>query len=396
MAKKIWRLLIWSFLSLTFVMAGCGNGDDGGIYNPFKGFKSQLYSDSNLWLCGAGAQPDYCLSGLDATEWLPDGSTTLIQHIVAAETDFDCFYIYPTVHLTGGVGNVDFPAEGEAITLELDPLMSQAARFSSLCTVYAPLYRQITIGTYMTAETEVIEEGLEIAYQDVLEAFKHYMGQYNKGRPFIIMGHSQGSHMTELLLQRILDEDPKLRQRFIVGLLIGGGVEVPPGEVIGGSFENIPLCTSDDELGCVMAWRTFYEALPPPGEPGPMDSACTNPASLASNERSVLGGSYFPTSVNQEAFGGPIEEVAEDMGIDTPFLLMRNFYTAQCKKNENGLSYLEIGLAGTAGDLRENIVPFDDILFSPGPPLGLGLHVLDYNFVMDELLALVEQKASQM
>ncbi len=222
------------------------------------------------------------------------------------------------------------------------------------------------------------------------------MGQYNKGRPFIIMGHSQGSHMTELLLQRILDEDPKLRQRFIVGLLIGGGVEVPPGEVIGGSFENIPLCTSDDELGCVMAWRTFYEALPPPGEPGPMDSACTNPASLASNERSVVGGSYFPTSVNQEAFGGPIEEVAEDMGIDTPFLLMRDFYTAQCKKNENGLSYLEIGFADRPGDLRENIVPFDDILFSPDPPLGLGLHVLDYNFVMDELLALVEQKASQM
>lgn len=381
MAKKMWRLLILSFLLLTFVMAGCGNGDDGGIY-----------SNPNLWLCGAGAQPDYCLSGLDATEWLANDSTTLIQHTVAAETDFDCFYIYPTVHLAGEIGNVDFPAEGEAITLELDPLMSQAARFSSLCTVYAPLYRQITLPTFSSPEAEA---ALEFAYQDVEEAFKHYMGQYNKGRPFIIMGHSQGSHMTQILLQRLLDGDPKLRQRFIVGLLIGGGVKVPPGEVIGGSFENIPLCTSDDELGCVIAYRTFAEDYPPPDDRGTLDSACTNPASLSPNAKTTLAGSYFPTSVHQEAFGGPIEEVAEDMGIDTPFLLMRNFYTAQCKKNENGLSYLEIGVAGTAGDLRENIVPFDHWLFSPSL-LGLGLHVLDYNFVMDELLTLVEQKASQM
>jgi hypothetical protein len=124
-----------------------------------------------------------------------------------------------------------------------------------------------------------------------------------------------------------------------------------------------------------------------------MDSACVNPASLTYNDRSELGGSYFPTSVHQEAFGGPLEEFAEDMEIDTPFLLMRDFYTAQCKQNENGLSYLEIGLADLPGDLRKNAVPFDHPLFSPGL---LGLHVLDYNFLMAELLALVEQKAAQM
>ncbi|UCD85725.1 MAG: DUF3089 domain-containing protein [Deltaproteobacteria bacterium] len=385
MVKKVCYLLIWSFLSITFVVTGCG--DDEGS----EGYKSQLYSNPNLWLCGAGAQPDYCLSNLDATEWLPDGvSTQLVPHTAAEETDFDCFYIYPTVHLEGPIGNVDFPDEGEEITLELDPLMSQAARFNSLCTVYAPLYRQITISTFSSPEADTY---LEIAYQDVEEAFKHYMGQYNKGRPFIIMGHSQGTRMTELLLQRILDGDSELRKRFIVGLLIGGGVEVPPGDVIGGSFENIPLCTSNDELGCVIAYRTFAEDYPPPDEPGTMDSACTNPASLTTNEKTVLGGTYFPTSVNNPAFGGPIEEAAENMNIDTPFLLMRNFYTAKCAQNENGLSYLEIGLADTAGDLRENIVPFDDPLFTPN---FLGLHVLDYNFVMAELLALVEQKASQM
>ena len=32
-----------------------------------------------------------------------------------------------------------------------------------------------------------------MAYADVQDAFAYYMAHWNQGRPFVLMGHSQGS-----------------------------------------------------------------------------------------------------------------------------------------------------------------------------------------------------------
>src|SRR5690606_21119950 len=107
---------------------------------------------------------------------------------------FDCFYVYPTVNLATE-GFADFDGD---YGIEEGITRTQAGRFSSVCDVYAPLYRQTTFGAGPDVDTEPLRER---AYADVAEAFAHYLAEDNGGRPFVLMGHSQGSSLANRLIQ---------------------------------------------------------------------------------------------------------------------------------------------------------------------------------------------------
>ena len=354
--------------------------------NPFAGFSSTRYSDPDLWLCRPDLTTNQCdVHSLDATVVEPDGSTQLETFSPATTTpDIDCFYIYPTVDLSSTPGNhTDF----SDISYMLDPLLNQVARFTPLCRVFAPLYRQVTLGTYGSPNAQ---QYVDIAYSDVDEAFRHYMGQYNNGRRFVIMGHSQGTFMVTQLMQNYIDPNPDLRARLVTGLLIGGSVTVPDGQTIGGTFQNIPLCTSDAQTGCIIAYRSYADGYPPAGGsnvvgPDGMDTACTNPAALGGGQ-GIFKKSYFPLFAYD-----PVFNIGPPTSFTTPFALYPDFYAGECVKDDHNRSYLKISVAPEPGDVRQNYVPFDNPILSPS---FLGLHILDYNFPQGDLLDLVATKAA--
>jgi hypothetical protein len=333
------------------------------------------------------AQNQCFVNSLDATAVQPDGTTALVPHSGAQEDHpYDCFYVYPTVDLTGDPGNhTDF----SDISLELDPLLSQAARLNTSCRLFAPLYRQVTINTFGAPDSERF---FDIAYGDVEAAFRRYLAHDNGGRNIVIMGHSQGTSMTTRLIHELVDPSPELRARLIVALLIGGGVTVPEGGVVGGSFANLPLCTTREQTGCVIAYRSYAEGRPPAGGsnvvgPAGMDTACTNPAALGGGEGRFTQ-AYLPTRPNQ-----PIFRLRPDPGFGTPFTLYADFYAGECVKDADGRSYLEIRVRPEAGDMRANPIPFGHPVLSPAI---LGTHILDYNFALAELIELVRTKAAAM
>jgi hypothetical protein len=351
-------------------LMGCGEDTTTAAApsNPYAGYKSERYSNDALWLCRPGLAEDQCLTNpLDATELLADGSVAIEHHAAAPDPAVDCFYVYPTVDLSFTPGN--------------------HTDFSDIksCRVFAPLYRQATIGSYTGNHPEIFE----LAYQDVVEAFRHYMGQYNSGRRFVIMGHSQGTGMTTRLLQEEIDGVPELRERLIVALLIGGSVEVPVGKLVGATFQNLPLCTSEAQTECVIAYRSFAASQPPSGSaitvsgPG-LDLACTNPAAL-SGGKGVLRAAYFPLHTNQFKITPP----ASDTPITTPFVSLPDFYAAECVPDAKGISYLQISAPAAAGDPRADPIPYNNALFSGS---FLGTHLLDYNFPIGDLLHLVDVK----
>ena len=114
----------------------------------------------------------------------------------------DCFYVYPTVSTqTTANANLTIDPEETAVAV------AQAARFSQVCNVYAPVYRQLTAAA-IAGKAAITEADIDLAYEDVLSAWKYYLDHYNDGRGVAFIGHSQGATMLIKLLQTQVDSNP--------------------------------------------------------------------------------------------------------------------------------------------------------------------------------------------
>ncbi len=86
------------------------------------------------------------------------------------------------------------------------------------------------------------------AYQDVRDAWRDYLRNYNHGRGVVLIGHSQGSFVLRELVAKEIDSKPKVRERLISALLLGGNVTVKKGKDVGGDFKHVrglPLALAD-------------------------------------------------------------------------------------------------------------------------------------------------------
>jgi hypothetical protein len=275
------RNLLTLFVAITLVASACGDDSDGDSAEPppedpsdgetaafYGGHESELYSEDGNWLCRPGSADNVCERDLDATVIYADGTTELEEHRAAEDATIDCFYVYPTVS-SDEEGNSDLdPAETE----EIDAALNQVARLSSVCDVYAPVYRQVTLNGISAGEG--VEGDWDLAYGDVLDAFKHYVDNHSDGRDFVLVGHSQGSaHLRQLIMEEI-DDEPELRERLVTAVLLGWSVNVPEGATVGGDFANVPLCEAADQTGCIVSYESFRANAPPPSGRSPTASCC--------------------------------------------------------------------------------------------------------------------------
>src|SRR6187402_2830343 len=95
-------------------------------------------SASTTWLCKPGLKSNPCTPGLGTTTISPTGQTLgTVTPAKAKNPKIDCFYVYPTV------SNQPTPAATKRIDPEERSIaLYQAARYSSACRIYAPMYRQ--------------------------------------------------------------------------------------------------------------------------------------------------------------------------------------------------------------------------------------------------------------
>ncbi|HEX4433525.1 MAG TPA: DUF3089 domain-containing protein, partial [Acidimicrobiales bacterium] len=214
-------------------------------------------ASSTVWLCRPDQAADPCASSRAGTAVSGSGATRPVATPTSARARrFDCFYVYPTVSAETGV-NADLavqPAERAAAIV-------QASRFSQMCSVWAPMYRQITVKG-LNGSGSGAAAAIAIAYTSLLAAWKDYLAHDNHGRPIIFIGHSQGAAMLIRLLQTQVDPSPSLRRRMVSAILLGGNVQVPPGRVVGGTFRSIPTCGRATQTRCVIAYSSFGSAPP--------------------------------------------------------------------------------------------------------------------------------------
>jgi pimeloyl-ACP methyl ester carboxylesterase len=349
------------------------------------------YGDPRLWLCRPGNAPDECDVDLDATELKSDGTRLRVAHHKAENPPIDCFYVYPTVKLTSAGPMTDFANIG----ITLDPLLAQAARFSEVCKMYAPLYRQNGVvpgagGAPMTSGMTSFALGAA----DVRDAFAYYLAQLNHGRKFVLIGHSQGTGMLTQMMVQDVDPKPEVRARMLSALLIGGGIAVPESADVGGTFKNIPLCKAAGQTGCVISYVSFSSAVPPGASatfgrsPGPGQIAgCTEPAVLAGRAGQRYRGSYVMLKRKNPSLLAPDGADKLPTDLDTPFIVYREVFRGTCKRTDTH-SYLEIASELEPGDMR--MPPYR----YPAIEASLGLHLLDYAFAMDDLIEAVRLQAA--
>ncbi len=304
---------------------------------------------------------------------------------VPASPRVDCFYVYPTVDLDLAPGNhTDF---GDPRIV--DVAVAQAAQLRRACAVWAPFYRQVTLGTYLRPRE--LEAGLAVAYADVERAFLAYLAAADGARPIVLVGHSQGAEMVVRLARRFFDRDPAMRARLLFAMPIGGQVEVPAGRTTGGTFETLPLCSRSDETGCVVAYRTHAEGDPiHPGRWAPSpghETACVNPADPGENARRPLASAVVPTSARGRRRLRGVDDVT------TPFVAIPAFYTARCEPGPGGYRYLSVTTGAPPGDPRPSVLPLERAPRS-GLTAGLGLHVLDVTFALGDLVEMVRRRAA--
>lgn len=184
----------------------------------------------------------------DNADLVPEGITAVAD---PASLKADVFFIYPTTYF--GASNWNAPLDNlHANEFIAMTLASQASAFNGCARIYAPFYRQATLFSFFDPG-ENGHKALELAYGDVNRAFKYYLEHENKGRPFIIASHSQGTCHAIRLLEEMVDKTP-LRSRFIAGYLIGYYF---PQDKFGRSLKNIKPCRSPRDTGCLIAWDTF-------------------------------------------------------------------------------------------------------------------------------------------
>jgi hypothetical protein len=340
------------------------------------------YGKPENWLCRPGAQ-DACAVDLTATVITEDGRTTPEKFVASTNAPIDCFYVYPTVSLDPG-GNSDMVPGAE----ERNVVRAQFARFASQCRTFAPLYRQFTL-TALRAGTagKPITSDRALGYNDVLDAWNHYLQHDNNGRGVVLIGHSQGSGVLTQLIRNEIDGKPT-QSRIVSALLLGTNVAVPKGKDVGGAFKHMPLCRSAGQTGCVITYVTFRSSVPPPPgsrfgrvEQQGMEAGCTNPASLQGGKAHLHA--YLTTGQHQW--------VTPPEAINTPFVSVPRLLSAQCVSNDKG-SYLEVTVNEDSHDPRADDIP-GDVIANGKPNPSWGLHLVDVHVAIGNLVEIVGQQA---
>lgn len=198
--------------------------------------------------------PDYAQVGAwaalpdmqDGADSVPEGSGAVDRQATAK---VDVFFIHPTSFVGFFQSNAAYDESGGTKEkIDVGMMRYQASAFNGCCRVYAPRYRQASL-MLLVRDSTGQGPALDVAYGDVLNAFEYFLEHYNKGRPFIIASHSQGSILGMRLLQERIAGTP-LQKRMVAAYLVGS---LLPADI---EKKGIPICATPEETGCAINWNS--------------------------------------------------------------------------------------------------------------------------------------------
>lgn len=230
----------------------------------------------------------------DAADGAPEGASPDAQATARA----DVFFVHPTTYYRPRRWNQ--PLDDAAVNRFTDAVVrGGASALNACCRVFAPRYRQATLYAMPIFEPGAGgARAVDLATRDVEAAFAHYLEHWNRGRPFFLAAHSQGSLHARRLLERRISGTP-LRDRMVAAYPIGYGVGRA---ALAESLPDVPVCDGPEAQHCLVTWNAVapdgrrYGAAPEP--------VCVNPLTWRTD------GARAPHAANRGAVFHPLPEDA--------------------------------------------------------------------------------------
>lgn len=207
------------------------------------------YADPGMWYSRPGIGTD------DPARWQPafrGQERTMATPAGAQVPDFAVFFVHPTSYYNRASWNAPLDDE-DAVARARVFLRGLASPFNQASEIWAPRYRQATVGAFMTDEPEG-QQAIEAAYEDVAQAFAYFQDTIDDDVPIILAGHSQGAlHLLRLLRERVADKPiaDRIAATYIVGWPISVDHDLPS--------LPFPACATAQQAGCILSWSSYAE-----------------------------------------------------------------------------------------------------------------------------------------
>lgn len=222
-------------------------------FTPTEPLELNAYQDPALWYSRPG------IGVSDPARWQPayaegaEAPSAVDQDDIPA---FAVFFVHPTSYLSRDSWNAPLGDE-DAERLARIYLRGLASPFNKATEIWAPRYRQATLGAFLTDKPEG-QEAFDTAYRDVEQAFSYFIESIDEELPVVLAGHSQGSlHTISLLHKRVAGTplEQRIAAAYVVGWPISESHDLPS--------MGLPACTSPDQSGCIQSWASYAEPADP-------------------------------------------------------------------------------------------------------------------------------------
>ncbi|MFA6034576.1 MAG: DUF3089 domain-containing protein [Myxococcota bacterium] len=240
MNRKSGLGLVGAFLAV-FALAACGGSEgahDGGT-QPDAGTQPTDYSVSAHWLALPIAPvPSYPV---------------------------DVFYLYPTAWTSTDNTTLQYCQIDDPTLLAKAPVSfaKTATVFETVANIYAPFYRQANLVVLALPPAEHSAAIAGIPTIDATAAFDYYIKNYNHGRPFFLLGHSQGSDVLTHLLSGYMAQHPEVLKNMIAAYIIGNPVTAQ----YMAANPQLKYAQGASDTGVIISWNTQSPNVTPGTNP---------------------------------------------------------------------------------------------------------------------------------
>ena len=251
-------LAIWSRELTEFAMVPRGD------FVEQAPLEANAYQDPAMWFSRPGMGVD------DPARWQPPvrsetGGTERAAPASSEKGGYAVFFVHPTSYLNRNNWNAPLE-DDEANRIARVYLRGMATPFNGADEIWAPRYRQATMGAFLTDDAKG-QQAIDAAYSDVEQAFAFFLASVDPSKPIVLAGHSQGAlHLLRLLREQIAGKPVanRIAAVYPVGWPISVAHDLPA--------LGLPACATPAQSGCIMSWSSYAE----PADPSPMIEVYAN------------------------------------------------------------------------------------------------------------------------